>query len=83
MALTYRQRKRCKKRPDISWGKYIKRMKRYRRELKEAEMTINGRVFCMALLEGSNLEKATINIEKIARNKGPRGNGSENGPSYV
>ena len=51
--------------------------------MKEAEMTINGRVFCMALLEGSNLEKATINIEKIARNKGPRGNGSENGPSYV
>ena len=45
-------------------------MSRFMREMNEAEMTINDRVFCIALLEGSNQEKATtINIESIAGNK--------------
>ena len=74
LAQTYRPWKRCEKVPKINWDEYIKRMKQYRRKMNEPEMTINDILFCIALLEGSNLDEATkINIEKIARNKGSSG----------
>ena len=67
---TYRQCKTREKNPEKSWDEFEKRMKRFMREMNEAEMTINDRVFCIALLEGSNqAEATTINIEIIAGNK--------------
>ena len=49
-------------------------MKRYRMDKNEAEMTINDRVFCIAPLQGSNIDEVTkIIIENIARNKGHGG----------
>ena len=40
------------------------------REMNEAVITINDREFCIALLEGSNLDEATkFNIENTARYK--------------
>ena len=39
--------------------------------MNEAEMIINDRKFFIALLKGSNLDKATkINFENVAPNKG-------------
>ena len=38
--------------------------------MNKAEMTIKDKVFCIALLEGSNREEATkIDIKNIARKK--------------
>ena len=34
-------------------------IKRYRRDMNEAERTINDKVFCIALLERFNLDEAT------------------------
>ena len=44
------------------------RIKRYRREKNGADLTKKNRVFCIALLKKSNLDKATKkNIENIGR----------------
>ena len=74
LAQTYRQCKRCEKGPKISSNEYIKRMKRYRMEMNEAETTINSRVFCIALLVKSNQGEATkIFIGNKTQNKGHGG----------
>ena len=68
------QGKRCGRGPEISWDEYKIRLERYRREMNETEMTINHRLFCIAHLEGFNLDKAIkINVEYIAQNKGREG----------
>ena len=74
LAQIYRQCKKCEKGPMISSNEYMKRMKRYRMEMNEAETTIKYRVFSIALLEKSNLDEATkIFIGNKAQNKGHGG----------
>ena len=55
---------KLKKSQEIRWDEYIKRMKRYRREMNKAEMSIKDWVFCIALLEGSNREEQLKMISK-------------------
>ena len=51
--------------------------------MNEAEMTINDRLFCIALLEGSNVDEATKILTKTQRKKKTRGNRCKNGPNRV
>ncbi len=68
----WRQFRRCEKTPEISWNEYTKRMKRLRADLLHQNLVISDDLFCIALIDGSNLDATCkLNVESVARSADP------------
>ncbi len=61
--------RRLEKTPEMTWTSYLKKMKKTRTHLSNLGLTINDELYCIALINESNLDAAgKLNVESIARN---------------
>ncbi len=68
----WRQFRRCEKNPETSWNEYIKKMKRLKADLLHQNLVISDDLFCIALIDGSNLDaNCKLNVESVARSAEP------------
>ncbi len=68
----WRQFRRCEKNPETSWNEYTKRMKRLKADLLHQNFVISDDLFCIALIDGSNLDaNCKLNVESVARSAEP------------
>ena len=64
----WRTFRRCEKNPETSWNEYTKKMKRLKADLLHQNLVISDDLFCIALIDGSNLDaNCKLNVESVAR----------------
>ncbi len=61
----WRQMRKLKKTPDIiTWDQYLKRQKKFFRELEKYGLKLDDKITCVAMIDGTNLDQNT-KLQKV------------------